>query len=266
MAFYNWDNSPSSTKQQINRFIKLVTEQLTGNLIGIYLHGSLTMKCFNPEKSDIDLIVVTTEQMDISTKKKIIEELLVLSNNPHPIEVSFIINDDLKEWKYPTPFDLHYSEDWRNKYKKELIFEKWKEWNNKKETDVDLAAHITIILQRGITLYGEAINTVFPDVPKEDYKDSILLDFKYALEGILQKPIYGILNSCRIYAYLTDYHIFSKQEAGMWAIEQLPGKYKELIKDTLEIYESDINVTLDQQLVLNFKEFIKKEVSKFIQR
>lgn len=118
MAFYSWDNSPSSTKEQINTFIKLVTERLSDNLIGVYLHGSLSMKCFNPEKSDIDLIIVTVKQMNITTKKKIIEELLVLSNNPHPIEVSFIIYDDLKEWKYPTPFDLHYSEAWRNLYKK----------------------------------------------------------------------------------------------------------------------------------------------------
>ena len=28
------------------------------NLTGIYLHGSLAMGCFNPNKSDIDLIIV----------------------------------------------------------------------------------------------------------------------------------------------------------------------------------------------------------------
>ena len=28
------------------------------NLTGVYLHGSLAMGCFNPKKSDIDLLVV----------------------------------------------------------------------------------------------------------------------------------------------------------------------------------------------------------------
>ena len=29
------------------------------DLTGVYLHGSLAMGCFNPQKSDIDLMVVT---------------------------------------------------------------------------------------------------------------------------------------------------------------------------------------------------------------
>lgn len=116
MTFYNWENSNITIKKQINKFIDIITEQLGSNFIGIYLYGSLAMNCFNPKNSDIDIIVVTSKQIDLFSKKKIIEELLVLSNNPYPIEVSFIIFDDLKEWKYPTPFDLHYSEDWRYRF------------------------------------------------------------------------------------------------------------------------------------------------------
>ncbi len=43
MACYSWDSSPSSTKKQINIFIKLVTDLLSIDLKGIYLHGFLTM-------------------------------------------------------------------------------------------------------------------------------------------------------------------------------------------------------------------------------
>ena len=45
---------------------RLITDRLTEesrkifgeNLTGVYLHGSLAMGCFNPDKSDIDLIIV----------------------------------------------------------------------------------------------------------------------------------------------------------------------------------------------------------------
>ena len=42
----------------INEFTEQSRKILKENLTGIYLHGSSVMGCFNPEKSDIDLIVV----------------------------------------------------------------------------------------------------------------------------------------------------------------------------------------------------------------
>ncbi len=39
-------------------------EQLTG----IYLHGSLAMGCFQPEKSDIDLLVVIGNELSDAQK------------------------------------------------------------------------------------------------------------------------------------------------------------------------------------------------------
>lgn len=263
MALYNWDNCPLPTQEQINTFIDMVKGQLNNNLIGIYLHGSLSMNCFNPERSDIDLIVVIANQIEISKKKKIIEELILQSNNPHPIEVSFIVQEDLKEWKYPTPYDLHYSEYWRNAYIKELSNGQWALWNNKKDTDSDLAAHFAIIEQRGIILHGQPIPEIFLNVPKEDYTHSILLDFYDAIDGILQKPIYGILNSIRVYAYLIENQILSKEEAGKWALNKLPEQYKQLIGEALNFYENDNIVVFDQKKLLSFKEYINKEVSGF---
>ena len=42
----------------LNRFVEQSEEILQDNLTGIYLHGSAVMGCFNPAKSDLDLIVV----------------------------------------------------------------------------------------------------------------------------------------------------------------------------------------------------------------
>ncbi|MDQ0195648.1 nucleotidyltransferase domain-containing protein [Paenibacillus wynnii] len=38
-------------------------KELSGNLLGIYLHGSLAMGCFNPLKSDIDFLIVVKDKL-----------------------------------------------------------------------------------------------------------------------------------------------------------------------------------------------------------
>lgn len=46
----------------LNRVVELFKEELGGNLVGIYLHGSLAMGCFNPDTSDVDLLLVVRDK------------------------------------------------------------------------------------------------------------------------------------------------------------------------------------------------------------
>ena len=45
-------------KRITESFVRRSREILGENLVGIYLHGSAAMGCFNDKKSDIDLLVV----------------------------------------------------------------------------------------------------------------------------------------------------------------------------------------------------------------
>ena len=51
------------------RFVEKSIEILQDNLVGVYLHGSAVMGCFNPAKSDLDLIVVVKESMSETDKR-----------------------------------------------------------------------------------------------------------------------------------------------------------------------------------------------------
>ena len=44
---------PGKTKKIINEFIEQSKTILQTNLVGVYLHGSAVMGCFNPLKSDL---------------------------------------------------------------------------------------------------------------------------------------------------------------------------------------------------------------------
>ena len=41
----------------LERFTAMSRRIFGGNLLGVYLHGSLAMGCFNPKKSDLDLLL-----------------------------------------------------------------------------------------------------------------------------------------------------------------------------------------------------------------
>ena len=231
------------------------------NLVGVYLHGSLAMICFNPDRSDIDILAVTKRDMTVDTKFGIAQSLLHLSKYPCPIEISFLREQDLTPWKHPTVFDLHYSEMWREQYKEDLASGVWKKWNEKYHEDPDLAAHITITLNRGICLYGQPIKETFPIVPKKDYIASLLYDFEDARDGILENPVYSVLNLCRVYWYLLEERICSKDEAGTWAISFLPEKFQEVVAQALEIYRGNrVEEKFDDEALKRFSQHVDKQV------
>ena len=67
----------------INRFTQSAKEILQDNLVGIYLHGSSVMGCFNPQKSDIDLIIVVDRPLSDDVKRAFME-MVVACNAQGP--------------------------------------------------------------------------------------------------------------------------------------------------------------------------------------
>jgi predicted nucleotidyltransferase len=229
---------PEPVRVQIAAFVQGLHETLAADLRGVYLHGSLAMGCFNPARSDVDLLVVTERGMAVAAKRRIVELLLRHSASPCPIEISFLCRRDLDPWEYPTPYDLHFGEDWRERYQQDLATGAWQQWNDGSSAarDADLAAHITITHHRGLCLAGLPIAAVFPPVPKEHYLASILADCAWALERLAENPVYAVLNLCRVHWYVHNGQISSKAEAGDWGAQVVPEEHRPVITQALAIY------------------------------
>ena len=236
MSQYGWTDCPVAVRTQVRGFTQDLVTLFGSNLVGVYLHGSLAMGCFNPRASDLDLLVIIRKHLPLSTKRQLAELLLRVSRAPQQIETSVLSLSDLVPWQYPTPFDFHYSETWREQIQQDLESGRWQHWNVKIAHDPDLAAHVTITKHRGICIWGVPIPQVFPDVPKHDYLASIAEDVTSALEGIQDDPIYAILNACRVYTFLHDGLICSKQEGGQWALTFVPEELRPVIVRALELY------------------------------
>lgn len=209
---------------------------LGDKLAGVYLHGSLAFGCFTWEKSDVDFIALVYAPLCREEKRAILDLLMALTPvcPPKGLEMSVVLLEEARNFRYPTPFELHFSREWIPAIQADAQ----KYMDAPHGGDPDLAAHFTVIRAVGKTLWGLPIDQAFSPVPKADYIASIRGDVENAEADILQNPVYVILNLCRVSAYLKNERVLSKREGGEWGIKNLPECYEGLIRAALMAYEN----------------------------
>lgn len=234
----------------LDEFVTVSKDIIREGLTGIYLHGSMVMNCFNPAKSDIDLIIVIEDDITDVQKMEFMKQVVKLNEKvaAKGLEISVVKREYCKPFVYPTPFELHFSPmhlQWFYDNPENYV-------ENMKGVDNDLAAHFTIMNKYGIVLYGERIEEVFGEVPQKDYIDSIWLDVEGAREAIEEEPMYMILNLCRVLAFLKEDMYLSKQQGGEWGIGYMPKKYHPLIVQALDCYGTSQMMEVDMELAGQF--------------
>ena len=246
----------------VEGFVGRSRDILKENLCGIYLHGSAVMGCFNPAKSDIDLIVVVSEAPADDVKRLFMEMVTELNSAAPPkgIEMSVVRRAVCDPFLYPTPYELHFSAghlDWYLEDPDDYI-------ENMKGTDKDLAAHFTVIRARGRSLFGPAIEEVFGEVPKQAYLESLWFDISGAREEITEYPTYLILNLARVLAYCRQELVLSKKEGGLWALENLPAEFHPLLQTALKEYTAGENGVYDRERSQSYAEYMLKQISSLL--
>lgn len=218
-------------------FVSRGKKILGDRLEGIYLHGSSVMGCFNPRKSDIDLLVVVKEAVPDAVKTAFMDMVVDLNGKAPAkgIEMDMVRTDVCRPFVYPTPFDLHFSIkhlDWYRTNSSDYI----QKMNGENK---DLAAYFEVIRRQGKCLCGSPIEQVFGEVSREAYLDSILCDVADAEEDIQTNTAYIVLNLLRVMAFIKEDAVLSKKEGGEWGIAKLPEAYRPLVRLALDEYVSD---------------------------
>ena len=246
-------------KDFLEQFVTGSRDVLGHNLTGIYMHGSAVMGCFQPGKSDIDLLLVVKEDISDKAKRQFMDMVVELNKQAPAkgLELSIVKEHVCKPFVYPTPFELHFSMAhlvWYQSNPQDYI-------EKMKGTDKDLAAHFTITYHRGQVLYGEEISEVFAPVPKEDYLDSIWYDIENAAEEISENPMYLTLNLCRVLAYVKEGLITSKQEGGEWGLKYTNRpEFQVLITAALQEYQSNVPMVFEAAVAKEFAEYMLGEI------
>ncbi len=259
----HWDTCQPATYHFVHCLMDEMKYILSDNLLGLYLHGSLAMGGFSPGNSDIDLLGVTKFPLANEDALKLTKLFLKYSNHPFPVEISFLNKQQLIKWDHPSQFDFHFSEFWRSYFESQAGTDV--DLNDGDAKDEDLAAHITIINDRGICLLGNPIVEMFPEIPREDYISSILGDFQSCLQNIEQDPVYCTLNLFRVYRYLKENEIYSKIEAGEWGLLQVPNEYRSIIQRVINRYQNNKNnEPFEANELFSIRDYVKVKVEELL--
>lgn len=241
--------------KQIDNWLKDI---LQDNYVGVYFHGSLRLGGFNPNKSDLDFIIVVKEKIDARTKELIFEKMLDNLDifPPKGFEYSVVLEDDCRNIKYPTPYELHGSRDWIERYRqdKSLVI------NDDEKTDPDLASHFNVINVKNDSLdFGKPSKDVFAKVPREYVIASNYNDILDCVEDITKNPPYCVLNLCRFYALVKEGLTLSKYDGGKWAINNVNTEYSDVIKNAMDDYSgSTDDFVYDENRLVGFAKEMKK--------
>ena len=206
-----------------------IQEILGGNLVGIYLHGSIAQNAFRWNISDVDFLIVVQSEPSDEAKRKLLDTTIHLSEiaPPKGLEWSVVMLADCLHVSHPVPFCLHYSIAHTQRYltsPEEYI-------QNMKGRDGDLAAYFAIVRQCGIILYGKSIEDVFGPVPKDFVMDS------FRQNVVDDDTPNGILNRCRYEAYRQEGVMLSKIDGALWALKHLPPDLHARIRSAIKAYE-----------------------------
>lgn len=242
----------------LGRFVQITRDALGENLTGVYLHGSLAMGCFNPRKSDLDLIVVVRDALSDAAKIDYLAQIVALNDDAPPkgIEMSVVRAAYCSPFVYPTPYEFHFSHTWLSlaredpqAYVKKIC-----------GTDRDLAAHFTIINRYGAALYGKPVAEVFAPVPCADYWDSIWCDVENAAQDIGENPLYVALNLCRVLAYAREGAVLSKRAGGEWGAANLPEPYRRVAQAALACYTDDAPRQIDEAAAADYAQYMITQI------
>jgi hypothetical protein len=232
----HWSNCDEDIHGFLLRFAANCKTLLAEKLLAVYLHGSLAMGSFRRATSDLDILCVSRGHLDPEVRAAVTDGFVQLSKQrpiAGDIEVSVVNEMYLKPFVHPTPYQVHYSAALR------ADIGSGRKVCSDLSVDRDMAAHCEVLRARGVVLEGPPIHSVIGQVPREAYIDALLYDLADILNGtvLIDAPVYGILNCCRILAALGSHRpgVINKEEGALWGLAHMGREHRILVGQALEV-------------------------------
>lgn len=226
--------SQPTVEEQLDQTLALVRDVLGPDLVAAYLHGSLVLGRLRP-RSDLDVFVVSRRPTAREEKRRLVDGLLVISGSqspgpPRPIELTIVVESEVRPWRYPPEFDFQYGEWLRPQFESGDV-EPWPT-----TTSSDLASLITMVLLANRPLLGPPPSDVLDPVPREDYVTAIVDGIDELLRDLDWDTRNVILTLARIWSTLATDAIRSKDAAADWALSRLPDEHRAVLARARDIY------------------------------
>lgn len=203
------------------------------NLVGVYLYGSVTHAGFNPKRSDVDCLVVTSRDLSDAQFRRLGQWLAQMEkSNPwtQRLQISFLLRDQVLTMNSKA---CHY------------------QFGVLKRSSSDGNPIVWLEFQRsGKILFGSSPETFLPDIKPNIFSAALDRELAYLKEEISEKPssawrddpmyrAYAVLTVCRILYSAEKRAIASKAAAAKWVLRKWPTRWTKIINQALANSESD---------------------------
>ena len=240
-----FENAPAEVRDIVFDLRDGLQNTLNGRLIGLYLYGSLAYDCFNPETSDIDFVVVLSELLTPEEEQKITQLHEALGSKPKygkRLEGTYLTEEQVKSDDHSPDF-LYYVEG--------KTFVKAKEGQG----EPDFPMHRQHLHESGLKIVGCEPQKLFHAVPWEILMRSLQQEIPFIKEQFNKRPIYAVLNLCRVVRAYETHRLSSKKQGGEWGLQYLPSKFHEIIQTALNGYNHKITDKEKQSLTEDLPTF-----------
>lgn len=212
---------PAHVKEQVTAYVSSIGKALGGDLIGVYLYGSLARGCFHPATSDVDVVGVTGKPC---TEDEIAQVVQAHRRAQVSVDATFATTCQIKEDVTPTPVDF--------------VVKPLAEGGALRLPE----GHRDFLLQRqeayecDIGVFGPSARQVMGSVPWPRLAECLDLLFPFILPRF-KNPA---LMLCRAAYAFTSRRLCSKKEAGEWGLRALDKAWHSLLSDALCKYRHGI--------------------------
>ena len=206
------------------------------DVVGAYLFGSAVLGGLHP-RSDVDVFVVTSRPMLARERRGVVDRLFDISGSrarrgpARPVELTVVVQSDVRPWRYPPRCDFQYGEWLRAEFERGAI--------PGPSLSPDLAPLITMVLQGGRPLFGPPPAEVLDPVPHEDLLRAILEGVPGLLADLESDTANVVLTLARIWTTVETGRIRSKDGAADWALARLPEEQRPVLARARAIYLGD---------------------------
>jgi len=258
------ENIPKDLSELLQGMAADFAAVLRGNLVGMYLWGSLTYEAFDEACSDVDCIVVTRRDLDDREFSELDEWFTNAAKRNRWVEridMRFVIDDEFLDktsrccgfYPYTGRLIRHGSDG------NPII------WMNTG--------------QLGITLWGKEARLVAPSISDQCLNDALLLELQYLNEELRRNSgdrsdkafvhnAYAVLTACRILYSADQRTLVSKDRAYAWTIQTVPTRWLPVIHTAKDnrLKNGGSTTAQSEQDAMSFVEFVTGEVKKRLTR
>ncbi len=181
--------------------------------------------------SDVDVLVVSRRRMVDRERRALLDGLLTISgfaNGARPVELTVVVQSDVRPWRYPPTADFRYGEWLRDELETGGA--------PRPEPMPDLALLITLVLAGGHTLAGPPPERVLDPVPHADVLRASVAGIPDLLDDLDGDTRNVVLTLARVWTTLATGEIRPKDAAADWALARLPPEHRPVLTHAKELY------------------------------